>query len=197
MATISKAVTLGGKSISGAVTVTPVTEDAGQATLVAAKTGVLGTRTDNNTGTLTMTTGHGLTTGLIVDIYWVGGVQRNVTLGTVSVDSVPFDLGVGDNLPIATTAVTVGVQTAIDLDAVGSTIVIAFAHAKLKGCAGFQQNDGTVIVTAIMAAQEVWDNTTLDTNAFSGVTLGKVVVSNGDSTASNVITVGIGRNNSA
>ncbi len=70
-------------------------------TLSAAKTGALTTRTDDNTGTLTMDTGHGLTTG-VIDVYWdVGGTKgcrRNMT-ATVTGDSIAIDGGSGDVLP--------------------------------------------------------------------------------------------------
>jgi hypothetical protein len=78
----------------------------------AAKPGTLSTRTDNNTGTLTMEGGHGITTGDLVDIFWTDGngdvqSQKVVTVGTVSGNSVPFDLGSGTNLPAQGTSVTV------------------------------------------------------------------------------------------
>lgn len=77
--------------------------------VVAAKTGTLSTRTDDNTGTLTMTGGHGITDAAKVDVYWSGGKRRGMTVGTVATNSVPIDGGTGDVLPIATTAVTVQV----------------------------------------------------------------------------------------
>jgi hypothetical protein len=77
-------------------------------TLPAAKVGALTTRTDDNTGTLTMNTGHGLSTGKI-DVYWnVGGVKgcrRNMD-GTVTGDSIAIDGGSGDVLPADESAIT-------------------------------------------------------------------------------------------
>ena len=76
-----------------------------------ASPGELTLRTDDNTGTITMNdAGHGITTGAKVDVYWAGGVQYNVTVGTVSGASVPIDLGSGDDLPSEDTAVVVSVQ---------------------------------------------------------------------------------------
>lgn len=74
--------------------------------------GTLTTRTDANTGTLTMTDAdHTITTGARLDVYWVDddGVnycQRGITVGTVSGTSVPIDSGVGDNLPTVNSAIT-------------------------------------------------------------------------------------------
>lgn len=78
--------------------------------LGTAKTGELTTRTDDNTGTLTMEASHGITDGQRLDIYWTsGGVNychRGATVGTVSGTSVPIDTGTGDNLPALNTEIT-------------------------------------------------------------------------------------------
>jgi hypothetical protein len=79
-------------------------------TLPAAKTGQLTTRTDNTTGTLTMAAGHGFTTGVIIDLYWAGGVRYGVVVGTVSTNSVPISGGAGDNLPTNLTNITASLQ---------------------------------------------------------------------------------------
>ena len=82
----------------------------GDNVLAVAKIGQLTTRTDANTGTLTMAASHGITTGARLDIFWteagVKGARYGVTVGTVSVNSVPIDLGAGDDLPTNLTAVT-------------------------------------------------------------------------------------------
>lgn len=146
-------------------------------TLSSAKAGVLTTRTDDNTGTLTMTTGHGITTGQIVDIFWSGGVQRTVTVGTVSVDSVPFDLGIGDNLPIAMTAVTVCVQKAINLAIDGDNadiiaVVLETTDKTLRTAANVQFLDAAADVIAeidlVTNVPQVWDIEGGSANPFTG-----------------------------
>ena len=97
--------------------------------LIAAQTGTLTTRTSDTVGTATLGSGHGILTGEIVDIYWSGGVRYGVTVGTVAGTSVPFSLGGGDVLPIATTAITVVLQTEINplnLDGDNAEIVGVF-----------------------------------------------------------------------
>lgn len=90
--------TLTGDEVESVVTEVPV-----------AWGGTLSTRTDNDTGTLTMDdAGHLISTGDLVDLYWDGGTRRRVVVGTVSGTSVPFGAvtaGAGDNLPVATTAI--------------------------------------------------------------------------------------------
>lgn len=83
--------------------------------LSAAKTGTLTTRTSDTVGTLTMSADHGITTAAVIDLYWDGGVRYGVTVGTVATNSVPFSLGAGDNLPIATTAITAVVQQTVNI----------------------------------------------------------------------------------
>lgn len=78
----------------------------------AAQPGVLTVRTDNNTGSLTMTnSGHGIVTGQRIDLFWAGGARYGMTVGTVAGLVVPIDLGSGSNLPSAAAAIVVGIAT--------------------------------------------------------------------------------------
>jgi len=83
------------------------------AALVAAQVGSLTTRTDDNTGVATLSTGHGITTGMVVDVYWSGGVRYGMT-ATRSVNEITVDGGAGDVLPAQDTAVTVVEQIIVD-----------------------------------------------------------------------------------
>ena len=75
---------------------------------VAANQGDLTTRTDANTGTVTMDSGsHTIETGDTVNVYWAGGERKGMTVGTVSGTTVPIDGGSGDDLPVADTEVYV------------------------------------------------------------------------------------------
>lgn len=64
-------------------------------------------RTDATSGTITAPSGHGITTGATIDIYWMeviatyntARIRRGVTVGTVSGTSIPFSGGAGDDLP--------------------------------------------------------------------------------------------------
>lgn len=107
------------KNLSGVVsatqnlTITDETAITANPTVPAGQDGTLSTRTDANTGVVTMAaSGHGIITGQRVDVYWEGGSRYGMTVGTVSGVTVPIDLGGGDNLPVATTAVIIGIATA-------------------------------------------------------------------------------------
>jgi hypothetical protein len=73
--------------------------------------GTLTTRSDDDTGTLTMDDGgHGIATGAVVTLLWDGGSRGGVAVGTVAGVSVPIDGGSGDVLPATSTAVRVVVS---------------------------------------------------------------------------------------
>lgn len=92
------------------------------ATIPAAKTGTLSTRTDNDTGVIAAATGHGIISTDVVDVFWSGGQRQGMT-ATVSGDNITVDGGTGDNLPVATTAVTLSKRTSNDLVVTGNNVV--------------------------------------------------------------------------
>jgi len=104
--TVSQSAVMLGETFRNNQTVTGGGAVIKQEEYAAAKAGTLTTRTSDTAGTLTMASGHAITTGAKVDIYWSGGIAYNATVGTVAGDSVPFTLANGDALPAAATAVT-------------------------------------------------------------------------------------------
>lgn len=203
MATVTHAQSISGGGIT--IQTMPVTRTnsgtiALEDTLNAAKSGTLTTRTDNNTGTLTMTAGHGLTTGQIVDIYWDGGVQRTVTVGTVATNSVPIDLGIGDNLPTANTAVTVCVQKAINLAIDGDNakilaVVLETVDKTLRTAANVQFLDSAADVIAeidlVANVPQVWDIEGGSANPFTGDPITNLKASQANSTSTETYTLKI------
>lgn len=146
--------------------------------LPIARAGTLTTRSDDNTGTITMASGsHTIATGNVVDIYWAGGVQYGVTVGTVSTTSVPIDLGIGDNLPIANTVVTVVPQTTINIAIDGDNtkliaILLETADKSLRTAGHVQFRDGSAAEIAeidlVTNVVKIWDIEGGDTNPFTG-----------------------------
>lgn len=146
-------------------------------TLPAAKAGTLSTRTDDNTGTLTLGSGHGITDGQIVDVYWDGGMRYGMTVGTVSGTSVPIDLGSGDNLPIATTAITAVVVTAINIAIDGDeakliAIELSTTDKSLRTAGHIQLRDASANEIAaldlVTNVPQVWDIEGGSANPFAG-----------------------------
>src|SRR5437870_3562372 len=93
----TKTMNIGGKVFPRAVTLSAdallVIEDS----IPKALPGSLTTRTDNDTGSVTVIGTNTIITGDKVDVYWSGGQRRGMTVGTVAGQVVPIDLGAGDN----------------------------------------------------------------------------------------------------
>lgn len=170
--------------------------------LPVAKVGQLTTRTDNDTGTLTMVTGHGITTGARLDIFWeeagVKGHRRGVVVGTVATNSVPIDLGAGDNLPTNLTAVTACVPTEEILLADGDTVQCIGVKSSRRGVVVFADSSDVelhFVATELEGASGggyQWYTGNGVTNPLAGDTIAKVFFSNGDSTYTNAMQAMVG-----
>lgn len=154
----------------------------------AAKQGVLTTRTDADTGSLTMNAGHGITTGAKIDLYWANadgtrGVRRNVTVGTVATNVVPIDLGTGDDLPIATTAITAMVPQAYDFRLDGDELVALMASCPGPAVIVLTGDDDVedfAIVLPYGGMTYAWDNRSGAANPIAGDTVTKAYITHGD-----------------
>lgn len=146
-------------------------------TLPAAKTGSLTTRTNDTSGELTMTAGHGITTGQVIDVYWAGGVRYGVTVGTVATNVVPISSGSGDNLPTEATAITAVVQKAINLFVDGDeveilAVVIETVNKELRTAGHVQFRDATnaeiAEIDLVTNVPQIWDIAGGSANPFTG-----------------------------
>lgn len=193
MPTLNYSVSVSG--LGGTITQSiPRTADAGgirEISLPVGYTGTLSTRTDDDTGTVTLAGGHGITTGAKVDIYWSGGVQYDVTVGTVSVNSMPFDSGSGDNLPAQSTAVVVSLRTEINLDVDGDELALLAIMQKYasnletaNSHIDFQDADDDEIAELDLQANgpQVYDVAGGSANPFAGDPITHAFASNGSAT---------------
>jgi len=146
-------------------------------TLAAAKTGQLTTRTDNTDGVLTMSSGHGITTAAVIDLYWTGGNRYGVVVGTVSTNSVPISGGAGDNLPTNMTNITAVVQSTANIFIDGdNTELIAFElrtndrSLRTAGHLAFYDADDDLIAAVDLVANvpQVYDLASGIVNPFTG-----------------------------
>jgi len=169
-------------------------------TLPAAKAGTLSTRTDDNTGVLTLSSGHGITDGQIVDVYWSGGVRYGMTVGTVAGTSVPIDLGAGDNLPLVTTAITDVVHTSINVSIDGHNakivaIEIATNDKSLRTAAQLQlrdaSNDEIAQIDLVTNVPQVWDIEGGSANPFTGDPITNAKASQANASTNEVFTLRI------
>lgn len=159
-------------------------------TVAAAKVGQLTTRSDANTGELTMSPGHGITTGARLDIYWSGGKRRGVTVGTVATNAVPFDLGSGDNLPTNNTAITAMMPTEEDFVCTGDNVSLIAVYSDVAGQIVFCEADDTegkayAVGGAVGGEQSAfWTAARDPVNPLASKSITKVYFSHGDSTTS-------------
>jgi len=140
---IAESATLLGKSFPSRVTVTADGGIIKEVTIAAAKIGQLTTRTDANTGTLTMASSHGITTGARLDLYWTGGSRRGITVGTVATNSVPIDLGAGDDLPTNLTNITAMVPQEESFVVTGDNVSAIALYSDKAGQIVFAESDNT------------------------------------------------------
>lgn len=168
-----------------------------------AKNGVLTVRTDLNTGSLTMDSGHGILTGDRLDIFWLDpdGVtrkcQRAVTAGTVATNVVPIDLGVGDDLPLAASAVTVQVATFEDFVVTGNNVVGILISADYPAQVTFTTSVPAELHAVLTDGTEdgyAWLGTGDGVNPLAGDAVTRVYITNGSSVSVNEVRVVVLRN---
>lgn len=155
--------------------------------LPAAKIGTLTTRTDANTGTFTMASGHGFVTSDRIDLYWSGGKRYGMT-ATVTGDSAVLDGGTGDDLPIATTPIT-----AMKPQLESFPVTAANMSVLVMGCNAPAQavlrDDGPAVVFAIYVGGTLdsyqWDSASGADNPLSADVV-DVYLSHGSTSAQQV-----------
>lgn len=151
--------------------------------LPAAKAGSLTTRTDDNTGVATLSTGHGIVSSDVVDVYWSGGYRRGMT-ATVSGNLVTVDGGAGSILPVQTTAVTVSKQVVLPTPTFdGDLTPLWFLNCNTR-CALALRDDSAADIDdfEIPAGEAIfWINNMGTTSPIAGNMVGSIVVSNADS----------------
>lgn len=115
-------------------------------TVAVAKVGELTTRTDNDTGVITMESGHGFVTSDKLDVFWDGGSRRQMT-ATVATNAVTVDGGTGDVLPALNTDVTVMKphEEAFEID--GDEVISIQAYAPARGYIYLTLGDDTIVLT--------------------------------------------------
>lgn len=121
----------------------------------AANAGTLTTRTDNDTGTVTLSGGHTVVNGR-VDAYWADGSRIGMT-ATVTVNSVVIDGGAGDNLPAQDAAIRLTNPTEGNIDFTAAAAVGAIVYSQLGGSdypatVVFAESDDSTVATYELTA---------------------------------------------
>lgn len=153
-------------------------------TVAAAKTGTLTTRTDDNTGTITLDAGHGLSTGTF-DIFWTGGSQRKVTC-TITINACAIDAGTGDDLPVTSTAMTIMAPVSTDVDLDGDAVTALAVYGQRGGYVAFlDAADADIKVYGPLATNgaDGFSTDAGDTNPLAGETVAKITFSHGSTSS--------------
>lgn len=180
-------------------TITVEADSAGssQRSVDAATAGTLTTRTDADTGVITLSGGHGLSSGT-GDVFWndtttgIKGSRRGMTW-TVSVNALTVDGGAGDDLPDSGTIMGVMVPVSEACVVVGNNAKWSEAYAQFSSI-----NAGDAYVSFLTSApadivsyQVSGDNqstgwlgaTVGGTNPFAAVTTATITFSHGETSA--------------
>jgi len=141
--------------------------------------GTLSTRTSDTAGTLTLETGHGVTTGSRIDLYWDGGTAYGITVGTVSGNSVPFTGASGDVLPSATTVIIAGKCNEAVFNVVGDNMeALLLSTSTSSGYAVIADGSGNLHASYITPSTPyMWYSASGITNPIAGDTATKVFFS--------------------
>lgn len=167
------------------VTDSTLTEIGGE-TILAAQPAVLTVRTSNSVGTLTMDNAdHGITTGMRIDMYFSGGQRYGVLVGTVAGTSVPFTVGGGTNLPIATTAIVVGIPVEYPLVVDGDDISAALLATPTLAPAmyTFATDVPADVLNKYVTSSFEWYTGSGITNPFAALDIASVWISHSDTAA--------------
>jgi hypothetical protein len=188
----------GGLSMGGSFTVQADTPNPYEVAIPAAIAGMLTTRTDNDTGIVTVAEGHGITDADTVDVFDLNGllVRKGMDVTATSTTTVSINTGTGDNLPAQGLAVRIAKPTVISpvfIDASGIKIFgieLSVPGALTEGYALFESD-----APAEVAAFELTANKAVVAhveagadNPFSGDAV-SVKVTNGNSTFAGVLKI--------
>jgi hypothetical protein len=158
--------------------------------LPAGKAGSLTTRTDDNTGVVTLPAGHSLGNG-VYDVYWSGGMRYGMT-GTISGNELTLDGGDGDALPAEDSAVVVTEQVPINTNIDGDNIQIIGISLEFPdqasadvGHVDMQDAGATTIEEIDLKANQpvVYDIAGGAANVFTGNPITATKASNGSTTS--------------
>lgn len=141
--------------------------------------GTLSTRTGDDGGVIT-TSGHSIADASKVDVYWAGGSRYGMVSSAADATTLTVAGGVGDNFPIATTAITVCVQKNIDFSCDGDEMTVLAQQFSQDGRATFCDSSDAVLTSFLLNANvgNVWYNASGVTRPITGNPVSYIAVTN-------------------
>lgn len=206
MSQVRKSYTIGGKQLSSEKNIDTIAEIVRQKDIPIAYEGNLTTRTDDNTGVITLDVvdaGDNFVATDRVDVYWevagVKGHRRGMKVSSVASEAITVgtaggDEGLGDNFPIATTPVQLAKSLVYDFRFDGSdAAILAFqvdARAIIVLTGDDDAEDYAQHFQSAMA--DGWDSESGEANPIAGDVITKVYISHNNIEEVKSITVGVG-----
>lgn len=197
---------VGGLTLSGQVIVSGNEGEPLNPATPASKVSTAFTNTSSSTGSLTMSAGHGLITGQVVDLYWqdTAGLyhsRRRVLLGTVSGNTVIIagnnttPATAGANLPITGTVIHVMAPVMVPAVFDGSEIVELVLATDQHGSFAFLDGSNVVQFEKAIGPGELWEYNGANGRACalvtSAITVHKVYFSHGGTVAATMKAVAL------
>ena len=176
---------LGLKSIDSVVSREDETQASSDVSLPAAVSGTLTTRTSDSVGVVTVAS-HSITTSDKVAVFWSGGYRYNVAVSATSGTTISIGSGgSGDNLPAASTALTICKETTLSFSHVGNDIKGMVVHSPQRMSMNVRDTVPASQVAVDVPANEgwFWISNATGTNPFAGDTLQDIILANADTTA--------------
>lgn len=152
-------------------------------------TGELTTRTDNNTGVITVDDAdHDITTADFVALFWeiqtdpaqaTAGRRRVVAVTAVTGAAISVDLGAGDNLPLLNSAVIITPMEPVNINVDGDDLKGLMLGAEgAETMYSFYNSDGPptedLYVPVLVNKSYFWSTDLGTTNPLAGVIVGQV-----------------------
>jgi hypothetical protein len=176
---------IGGATVDAVIDRTEEQGATTQIPLPAGVPGTLTTRTDDDTGVVTVASGHGITTSDTVTLFWAGGIRRRMAVTATTATTISIDLGSGDNLPLQSSVCVISKEVITALGHDGDDLAIFVVHCVNRLMADIRDADPATIVALDIAARESWAYISgfSGTNPFATETLVTAVLANGGTTA--------------
>lgn len=209
MTSVTRQTTIGGVSFTSTRALLAEGEVSRNKSIPVARAGVLTTRTDDDTGMLTLTiagAAAAFTVGMRVDLYWdVGGVKghrRGMLVSaqageTITVGTAGGDIGAGDNLPIATSPIIIAASLLTEIRFDGDDVAVLAFAADARAIIVITGDDGVEDYFVHMpeaASSVIWDSKYGQVNPIAGDVITRAYMSQADITTAKNVKVGVAYN---
>lgn len=205
MSTVQHSVTIGGKSFSQQRSVVGEGEVARQKDLPAAKAATLTTRTDDDTGVITVAAGVGaqFSVGERVDVYWdVGGVKghrRGMLVSSIAVDAITVgtvggDIGAGDIFPAAASVVQLAKSVLGEFRVDGDDVAVLAFASDARAIIVLTEADGVedyFVHMPEVGSARMWDKNEGTVNPIAAKVIARAYMSHNDTTTTKAVKVGV------